>query len=373
MTDQNLHLTLEYKKPGLFLKVILWILGLFFLTTVSLFIYFNVKVRQFAKTFSTTSLISETEILDIASTSIKQFQNDYEKIAELPQKYNFLILGTDKVSGRDDEVELTDTMMLLQLNLKDGQVETLSLPRDLYLDDYQTRINALYFYGKEKYPNQPEQLPQEILEQLCQIKINHTLVIGIEDLEKLIGIVGDIEINVPEAFIDPLFPVPGVDVSRVNDPKILYQEVSFAKGLQKMNSVTALQYMRSRHSQGTQGTDDARALRQQLVLQALVQKMKNVRDPQTLGQLYRFYLDRFANTLPLEELVRIGVVLLDKISQNQQYQFSFEKHQLSVYPADSQGVIYNPPLWQTKQQWVYKIKDHARFQAVIKQFFNLEN
>jgi LCP family protein required for cell wall assembly len=274
------------------------------------------------------------------------------------------------LSGRDGDPELTDTMMLLQANFENGKIITLSFPRDLYLEDYQTKINALYFYGKEKYSNSPEQFPKEAIEKLGNLKIDYAIAIGIEDLEKLISIVDGVEIDVPTAFTDPLFPVQGVDVSKITDPKILYEQISFEKGLQKMDSSTALKYMRSRHSEDDQGTDDARAQRQQLVLQALANKLTTIRDPKVFGQLYRFYLDRFAKNISISELVKISTVFIDYLSKNEQNKISFEKHQLSIYPADKNGVIFNPPLWQSKQQWIYKIKDQTKFTESINAIFN---
>ncbi len=367
--NTDLHLVLEYKKPKLFVRVLLWLLGLLFLATIASLIYFDVKSNQFIKAFTASANITKEEFLNTVTAVLDQFQSDYEKVAELPKKYNFLILGTDKLTGREGEPELTDTIMLLQLDLESGKIKTLSLPRDLYLDDYQTKINALYFYGKEKYGEDAAQLPKEVIEKIGNIKIDHVLVISIEDLEKLIAIVGGIEIDVPEAFTDSQFPVPGVDVSEVSDPKILYEEISFEKGLQNMDSVTALKYMRSRHSTGDQGTDDARSLRQQLILQALFSKMTTIRDPQIFGQLYRFYLDRFSKNLTLEEIASIGAVFLDYSSKNEGKNIEFEKHQLSIYPDDENGVIYNPPLWQSEQLWVYKIKDLAKFSESINVIF----
>lgn len=368
--NPNLVLTLEYKKPNLFLRVVLWILGILFLGIVSLFIYFNIKSNEFIKIFSESAGITKEETLNTASSALNQFQTNYKNVAELPKKYNFLVLGTDKLSGRDDDPELTDTIMLLQANFENGKINTLSLPRDLYVEDYQTKINALYFYGKEKYPDSPEKFPTEVIEKITNLKINHTIVIGIEDLEKLIEIVGGVEVDVPSGFTDPLFPVQGIDVSEVTDPKILYEEVNFEKGLQKMDSATALKYMRSRHSDGDQGTDDARAERQQLVLEALFGKLLTIRDPQVFGQLYRFYLDDFAKSVTLEEIVKIGTVFIDYLSKDVNNKISFEKHQLGIYPDDENGVIFNPPLWQSKQQWVYQIKDQAKFSESINAIFN---
>lgn len=367
---QDLTVTLEYKKPGLFLKLILGFFGLLFLGLISLFIYFSIKTNKIIKEFAQAANLSKEEVLDTASASLNQFQDDLNKIAELPQKYNFLILGTDKLSGRDGDPELTDTMMLLQADFQSGKIKTLSLPRDLYAENYQTKINALYFYGKDRYPETPEKFPTEVITELSGFEANYTIVMGIEDLEKMIDILGGVQIDVPVAFTDPLFPIQDVDVSQVTDPKLLYEEVSFETGPQEMDSSMALKYMRSRHSEGDEGTDESRAQRQQLVLQAIFDKILQTRDPKVFGQLYRFYLDRFAKTISMEEIVQIGTVFIDYLSKENSKGISFEKHQLSIYPDDKDGVIYNPPLWQSKQQWIYKIKDQTKFTESINAIFN---
>lgn len=367
--NTDLVLSLEYKKPKLIFKIFLYFILALLLTFIVGFTYLSIKTNKFIKTFAESANVSKEEVLDTISLSIDQFQSNYQNIAELPKKYNFLLLGTDKLSGRDGDPELTDTILFLQADFNSGKIKTLTFPRDLYLDDYQTKINALYFYGHNRYPENPSQFPKEIIEQLSEQKIDHVIVLGIEDLEKLIAIVGEIEINVPTSFTDSTFPVPGVDVSVVTDPKILYEEISFNQGLQKMDSSTALKYMRSRYSEGDEGTDEARAYRQQLVLESLFAKLLSMRDPQKLGQLYRFYLDYFEPNLPLKNIVQIGTVFIDYLSQKDA-QMTFEKHQLSIFPENESGVIYNPPLWQSKQQWVYKIKNQRKFTESIHAIFD---
>ncbi|AKM81432.1 MAG: Transcription attenuator LytR [Candidatus Pacebacteria bacterium GW2011_GWF2_38_9] len=367
---QDLTVTLEYKKPSLIFKLILWFFGLLFLSFISLFIYFSIKTNKIIKDFAKAAELSKEEVLDTASISLNQFQDNLNNVSELAQKYNFLILGTDKLSGRDGDPELTDTVMLLQADFKNGKIKTLSLPRDLYVENYQTKINALYFYGKDRYPETPEKFPEEVIAEISNFKADHTIVMGIEDLEKMIDILGGVEIDVPIAFTDPLFPIQDVDVSEITDPKLLYEEVSFKTGFQEMDSSLALKYMRSRHSEGDEGTDEARAQRQQLVLEAIFDKILKTRNPEVFGQLYRFYLDRFAKNISTEEIIQIGTVFIDYISKNTSTEISFEKHQLSIYPDDENGVIFNPPLWQSKQQWIYQIKDQIKFTESINAIFN---
>ena len=367
--NTDLVLSVEYKKPKPILKVLIFFVLALFVSIVVGFTYLAIKTNKFIKAFALAADVNKEELLETISSSINQFQINYQNIEDLPKKYNFLVLGTDKLSGREGDPELTDSVLLLQADFKNGKIKTLTFPRDLYLEEHQTKINALYFYGQNRYPENPAQFPQEVVEKLSNLSIDHTIIIGIEDLEQLISIVGEIEIDVPNSFTDPKFPVPGVDVSVVTDPKILYEEISFSKGLQKMNSSTALKYMRSRYSEGDEGTDEARAYRQQLVLESLFKQILTIRDPQRLGQLYRFYLNNFATSVSLEKIVQIGTVFVGYMSENQK-ELSFEKHQLSIYPDDKDGLIYNPPLWQSKQQWIYKIKDQKKFTESINAIFN---
>lgn len=368
--SSDLVFTLEYKKPKLFLRIILWIFGLIFFGFIALFIYLNVLSNRFIKSFTQAAGINKEDFLTTGTNFLNQLQKNYEQSQNLPLKYNFLVLGTDKLSGRDGDPELTDTILLMQLDFEKGLIKTLSLPRDLYHEEHQTRINALYFYGQEKYPEEPDKFPRETVSKMTGLEINQSLVLSIEDLGELIDLVDGVEINVPTAFTDPTFPVPGVDVSKVTDPKILYKEVSFETGPQHMDSARALEYVRSRYSVGDEGTDEARAMRQQQVLEALFKKMMGIRSPEKFGQLYRFYLDRFAKYLSLEEINPLAAGYLIYLEKNPTSQFTFEKHQLPIYPADSNGVIYNPPLWQTKQQWIYKIKDQDKFYENIQAIFN---
>lgn len=367
--NTDLVLSVEYKKPKLILKILLFFILTLLISILVGFTYLTIKTNKFIKEFALAANVNQEELLKTISNSINQFQNNYKNIENLSKKYNFLILGTDKLSGRDGDPELTDSILFLQTDFTEGKIKTLAFPRDLYLENYQTKINALYFYGRDKYPENPTQFPTEVVSELSGQNIDYTIVIGIEDLEKLISIVGEIEIDVPTSFTDSNFPVPGVDVSTVTDPRILYEEISFVEGVQKMDSSTALKYMRSRYSEGDEGTDEARAIRQQLVLESLFEQILTLRDPQKLGQLYRFYLDNFSADISLEEIVQIGTVFVDYVNR-EQTSLKFEKHQLSIYPDNDEGVIYNPPLWQSKQQWIYKIKDQSKFTESIYAIFN---
>jgi anionic cell wall polymer biosynthesis LytR-Cps2A-Psr (LCP) family protein len=277
---------------------------------------------------------------------------------------NILILGLDSLETRGDSPALTDTIILASVNFKSGEIGTFSLPRDLWNDDYITRINALYFYGLEKYPNNPEKFPREVLEEMTGLEIHQTLVLSFEQVSEVIDLLGGLEIDVPVAFIDEEFPRPDVDVTVERDPAKLYKTIEFEKGKQTMNGEEALEYIRSRKSGDDEGTDVARGTRQQLVIEALISKVKQkdtIYNFKLMGQLYKYYDDNFSDVFSPQELVALGRKLYpirDSIK--------FTSNVPSIYPEDKNGVIWHPPVWQYKGEWVYALRNPEVFKLEVK-------
>ena len=74
---------------------------------------------------------------------------------------------------------------------------------------------------------------------------------------------GGIKVDVERSFTDPLYPAPNNE----------YQTLTFDAGVQTMNGATALTFARSRHGNNGEGSDFARARRQQKIMLALKQKL----------------------------------------------------------------------------------------------------
>lgn len=278
-----------------------------------------------------------------------------------------LLLGTDALAERGAAPPLTDTLLLLSVDLEQGVFRTLSLPRDLWSTEYQTKINALYVYGHDRYPETPEQFPTEVLSDLIGLPIHHTIVLSLEQLERLIDQVGGIEVTVKEGFTDPLFPRTGVDVTTERDPAILYETIVFEPGAQHFSGQRALQYIRSRHSEDDQGHDLARGYRQQQVIQALFATLSDYRqlvgNPAQTAELYNFYNSHFSRFLPISELTSLAKTLLPHRKT-----LHFDNHQLATVSDDpTRGVLVNPPTSRvTQNQWVYQISDLTRFQEITR-------
>lgn len=275
---------------------------------------------------------------------------------------NILLLGTDTLAFRGDVPPLTDTMMLVSIDLASGQVYTLSFPRDIWSVEYQTKINSLYAYGQERYPDEPERFPREVIEQMTGVPIHHTVVVSLETVSQVIDAVGGIEVDVKEGFTDPEFPRSDIDITTERDPAKLYETITFEPGKQMMDGETVLKYVRSRHSAGDTGTDISRGKRQQQVIQALIEKTLNketLTDPVLAGTLYKFYLETFGSIFPPTEMIATGKTLYPHRSTISQV-----PHTLSIYPDDPNGVLVNPPVSKYKV-WVYEVRSSDAFRQEV--------
>jgi LCP family protein required for cell wall assembly len=350
---------------GLFIKTTL--LSLFFvaifliLTALAVFAYALKK----ANTFSQNAEVPISQLVETA----KQGWNTSPQ--QTDGKVNFLILGTDDLQNRAHNVVLTDTILIASLDLNSATVSLFSIPRDLWLKDYQTKINALYNYGKTKYPNEPQKFPTEAIQTITYVPIHHTIVINLDTLGELIDEAGGVDIDIKEGFVDPLFPREDVDVTKVHDPKLLYKTVEFKQGVEHMSGQRVLEYVRSRHANGDQGTDDARAQRQQQVILSLVNLFKQpsfIKDVARDGKLYHFYLAHFANYLPVTELIGIGHKMYPVRNS-----LKFISGGPSIFPDAPNGTITHPPTTRRDPEWKYIIRDEFDFGKEVREKLNIKD
>lgn len=331
-------------------------------TCILFSIYLGLIIHNKYQRFLFFAEMSHSEVVNLT----KNIQPKNFKSANLI----FLILGTDDVENRPGFPQLTDSMILINLNTETAQAKTTSLPRDLWSDPYKTKINALYEYGKQRYPEQPELFPQEVVTDMTGVKINHTLVVAMEQLAEIVDAVGGVTIMVENGFIDEKFPRSDVDIQTERDPTKLYETIVFEPGEQCMNGKRVLQYIRSRNSADeSEASDLARAIRQQQVISALINKLAQPslywRRPEIAGYLLKFYSDNFESYLPLTDLVSLLAAIGPQATH-----FELNSIALTEFPQDEQGLIEHPRnLRPYQNQWVYIIRDDATFKNFFKENF----
>jgi anionic cell wall polymer biosynthesis LytR-Cps2A-Psr (LCP) family protein len=267
--------------------------------------------------------------------------------------YRVLILGTDEVEGSNRPTVLTDTIMVVSYRPEDNIVRLLSLPRDLYLPDYQSKVNALY--------REDPSLPEQAVESLLDLPIDSVVVVRLADIASFIDLIGGITIDVPQAFEDELFPRDGVDVTVERDPAILYEPISFQAGEQKMDGTTAIKYARTRKSTDpAEGGDQARIRRQQQVISAIMERVRSeevLTNPYTLGLMYRWYADRFAADVPLP----LGGFLLSWLEHYAQFpeitSITLSATDLPTPPTPDVLLVHPELTRSPGGQWIYLLAD----------------
>jgi len=195
--------------------------------------------------------------------------NYFSEIKVHDGRTNLLLLGINGKGNADND--LTDTIIFVSLDQNKRKTSLISIPRDIWMTDIQAKINTAYHYGGI-------QLAKKEIGEVTGQEIDYVLIINFEGFEKIIDILGGVDINVQESFEDLFYPVAGKEAELCNGDKELkcrYEHLVFEKGVQHMGGNTALKFVRSRNAKGDEGTDFARNQRQILVLRAMKSKLQS--------------------------------------------------------------------------------------------------
>lgn len=351
--SQDLSLVKVYAKATVLAVLFVLVTAAVFLVTGFAIVY--PKYRA----FSVSSGLTFSQLSDYYSLS----KNDPLGVRNRPQ--TFLVLGTDSVSNKPNAPELTDTIMLIRYSPDENSVKLMSIPRDLWSEDYKTKYNALYHYGKDRYPDNPSQFPKEVIEQTFEQPIDYTLVLSLQDVADVVELLGGIKVTVQEAFVDSEFPRSDITPEETANPSLAYKTISFSEGTQQMSGERVLEYIRSRKSSDeSQGTDDARTNRQQDVIVAIQSKLTPDyfwNNPTVAGELYQWYTGRFSKSIPLETVLPLAWGTMQHSSP-----LEVSRVELPIAHDNSASLINHPDPRQYQGQWVYVITDTDAMREFVK-------
>lgn len=314
-----------------------------FLIVSGLLLFLGVKTKDF---------LQEAGLGNISLLTF--FKNPQTVLAVTNNRTNFLILG---IRGEgSDSPDLTDTMLVISYSHSDQQASLISVPRDLWVSSLKTKINSVYHYGQFREQNGGGiLLAQSAVLETLGLPIHYTIVIDFSLFQKAVDRVGGIDVDVITGFTDREFPLPGLENALPESSR--YETITFLPGLQRLNGVTALKFVRSRHAEGDEGTDIARDRRQQQIVAALIQKLKSPTFFLSRQNLTAFYglirenLDTNLGEQLYPALVRIG---LDSYRHP-------PKRIILSYDPDESGVaiLENPPISPFYlNQWVLIARDN---------------
>ena len=196
---------------------------------------------------------------------------------------NVLVLGVDT---RPDDPEMgsrTDTIMLVQVVPKNGDVKLLSVPRDLYVEvdkGEKDRINAAYNYGG---------IEQTIdaLENYSGVPIDHYAIVDFDGFREIIETMDGVRVDVGH----DVFP----------------EKWHMGEGVQRLGGRKALFYARYR---GTSGSDLDRMERQRQLVAALRSKALQWNIVKKLPATMKVMNENVQTDLDLEGAVALGQVLI---------------------------------------------------------------
>jgi LCP family protein required for cell wall assembly len=182
---------------------------------------------------------------------------------------NVMLIGIDTRDGRAG-LRNTDSIMLISYNHNTNNVVLISIPRDFYVEvpdqGWYTKINAIYSISENREKDSGLETLQSVVEEVLNVEIQYYGMADLSGFTQIVDQLGGIKVDVENPFTDYRYPVEGRES--------VYQTISFESGPQIMDGITALRYVRSRHSpHHGEGSDFARARRQQRVLIGVKEKL----------------------------------------------------------------------------------------------------
>lgn len=256
-----------------------------------------------------TSVLGEVgDVPVIADIRRLMFGQDSNALAEQPAKsdrMNVLLFG---VGGEGhDGPQLTDTIILASIDLKDKKVAMLSIPRDTAYPlggGRFEKINSVQAYAEQEHPGEGARVAADALGKLLEVKIDHVVRIDFSGFAKFIDAIGGVDVNVERAFTDPQYPTEDEG----------WMTVSFKKGMQHFTGTQALTYARSRHGNNGEGSDFARSRRQQLLMLAVREKLLSLQtlsNPTKLSSLYSVISSHLQTDFTLWDFLQVAPLAKD--------------------------------------------------------------
>lgn len=217
-------------------------------------------------------------------------------------RINVLLLGIG--GAGHDGPELTDTMIFASYKPSTNDVGMISIPRDLTVNipGYGYRkINAVNALAEMNADGTGMTAAANTMHEILGQTVDYTVKVDFGGFEDIIDDVGGVDVYVDTSFTDSTYPL--------DDALGSVQTVSFTQGWTTMNGKTALQYARSRHGDNGEGSDFARAERQQKILLALKDKALSLNvllNPAKLNKILSTIRENVHTDMSIWEMMRLA-------------------------------------------------------------------
>jgi polyisoprenyl-teichoic acid--peptidoglycan teichoic acid transferase len=250
---------------------------------------------------------------------ISQFQNlvegaDKKMKGEENDRINILLLG---MGGKNHSgAYLTDTIMLVSIQPSTKKVALLSIPRDMAVPIEGVygwrKINNINALAENKQPGSGGTASMQAIGDILNVQIDYYVRADFEGFTKIVDQLGGVTVDVENNLDDYSYPVLGRESSYPYSSR--YEHLHIEKGIQQMDGETALKYARSRHGVGAEGSDFARAKRQQKIMEGIKEKALSVNmlfKPMTIKNILDTLSEHVSLNLELWEMVRMWDLVKD--------------------------------------------------------------
>lgn len=280
---------------------------------VFIFLLFLLLIAIFLSYFWLQSITKKIFIPN-AQTAFSS-NNSIQQSLDNKTPINILLLGYG--GGNHEGAYLTDSIINARIDPKTKKIFLISIPRDTWIkiplrdnEENYSKINAAYQVGIDdvNYPNKQQQftgvsgggkLAKYAVSQIAGFPIEFFVGIDFSGFTRSIDTLGGVDITIEKTFDDYQYPLegkqddacghteeeiasfsaqlasPSAAITQLEAFPCRYERLHFDAGEQHMDGITALKYVRSRHSL-QDGTDFGRAQRQRNLLVAVKQKIFSI-------------------------------------------------------------------------------------------------
>ncbi|RXJ00417.1 LytR family transcriptional regulator [Anaerobacillus alkaliphilus] len=232
----------------------------------------------------------EERVPRISKTENKRPQSPFS-IKKTPKPLTMLLFGVDKTT--DEKYGRSDSIMLALAQPKTKEIMLMSIPRDTYIEipghGYHKLNRSFQLGGPE--------LTRKTVSNWLNIDIQETASIDYTNFEKMIDLIGGIEMNV--------------------DRRMAHDEFVIEEGLQRLTGRQALYFVRFRKSlDGNHDSDYKRTERQRQLLTKLSHELLKKRTFRESFALLRSMFKTVDTTLSLQQIITYGHHYSDFSSEN---------------------------------------------------------
>jgi polyisoprenyl-teichoic acid--peptidoglycan teichoic acid transferase len=182
---------------------------------------------------------------------------------------------------------LTDSILLLSIDFKDGRTSFVSVPRDLWVEAPNggyAKINSVFASAVNKNSKDLQadltnggNLAKQSISEVLGVPVDYFVAIDFDGFKEVVDNLGGVDVDVENGFTDYTYPSGNEDgavcASQKYGSGCRYLVLKFEEGPQHMDGTRALEYSRSRHASGAEGSDFARSKRQQRLIAAIYEKI----------------------------------------------------------------------------------------------------